>query len=144
MVLRRLTYVMDSIIVSVKHSGTRFLRERLGVDEYVHTDMEWNVLVNRVEGKNIIVPLRKPEDVWASWWSRGLHNLPIFLHSYYTLHALDQLFDVDYIAVDRQVDERITDWTPVGNKDKKKVTVEPFPTDLRVLRMLPIIRRYYE
>ena len=110
------------------------------------------MLLRRVEGKQIIVPLRNPQDVWRSWARRDNfrehhlkgHMFPYarFFGAWYTLHTLDMLFDVDFIAVDQRKDPRIADWSRVGHDDR--------PThdgvsaiDLNHLHYLPFVQRHY-
>ena len=113
----------DPIIVSVPHCGTRFLKERLGIKDHVHTTKEWNSLVRRVANRKIIVPLRKPVDVWRSWCRRHEgRNFPYagYYLAWGALQALDYQFDLDVICVDKQEDPRITDWSKVGDGDASR------------------------
>lgn len=144
---------MEPIIVSIPHTGTRFLCERLGVEKRVHTHSKWESLYSQVEGKHIIAPLRNPPDVWESWARRKnppgtehsakMEPFPYatFFSAWYNMHTLDMMFDVDFICVDKCEDHRITDWSPVGHGDKGTV-VRP-ATELRPLYYLPFVRRHY-
>ena len=136
----------DHIIVSVPHSGTRFLKERLGVKDHVHTTGYWSELVQLLENKKAIVPLRKPASVWRSWCRRHeAGNFPYgeFFLAWGALHALDQTMELDVICVDKQEDSRIVDWAPVGNEDQNRARWELIKADLRPLYKLPIIYRHY-
>jgi hypothetical protein len=146
----------EAIIVSIPHTGTRFLKERLGIEKSVHTHSKWESLYKQVEGKQIIAPLRHPNDVWESWarrknppgTGRKAHDSVMepfpyatFFSAWYNMHTLDMMFDVDFICVDKCDDPRITDWTPVGDGDKGSV-VRP-ATELLPLYYLPFVRSRY-
>jgi len=136
----------EPIIVSIPHTGTRFLQERLGVEKYVHTHSKWDSLYKRVKDKKIIAPLRNPPDVWKSWARRKnpkTEPFPyaMFFSAWYNMHTLDMLFDVDFICVDKCADERITDWTPIGTGDYGPYS-KPL-IELRPLYYLPYVRQRY-
>ena len=138
----------SEIIVSVPHSGTRFLQERLGVEKYVHTTDNWVHLHKRVLNKKIIVPLRRPHKVWRSWCRRRPDKNPLiwsphYFAAYYILHTLDQMYDLDFICVDKQDDPRITDWSPVGESDASHAGWKLHEVDLRVLYKIPYVHKYY-
>ena len=65
----------DSVIVSIPFSGTRYLRQALNIPRCAHTYVPPERLLEYVESAtNIVVPLRRPEDNWASWarrWPEG-------------------------------------------------------------------------
>ena len=60
------------------------------------------------------------------------------------LHTLDQMMDLDVICVDKRIDPRIDDWTPVSNGDGRiRIRGNPHKTDLHSVYNLPIVRRHY-
>lgn len=136
----------DRIIVSVPHCGTRFLKERLGIKQHIHTTHEWSSLVKRLEGQEIIVPLRKPDSVWRSWCRRhDRRNFP-FADYYLAWGALQMVanqFEIDVICVDKQEDSRITDWKPIGDEDASRARWELIKIDQRPMYRLPIIVEHY-
>lgn len=136
----------DPIIVSVPHSGTRFLKERLDIEDHVHTHTKWNTLWERTEGRSLIVPIREPADVFRSWCRR--HDpkaFPFgeFFMAWGQLHALDQMCELDVIAVDQCTDLRITDWRKVGEGDNSRADWKLHKIDLRAVHKLPIVERHY-
>jgi hypothetical protein len=134
------------IIVSVPHSGTRFLIERLGIEDHVHTHIAWDTLWERTEGRSIVVPLRSPVDIFRSWCRRhDPKSFPFgeFFMAWGFLHALDQMVDLDVICVDHCADPRITDWSKVGDGDGSRADWKLHKVDLRALYKLPIVHRHY-
>jgi hypothetical protein len=90
----------------------------------------------------IIAPIRDPKAVWVSWSRRGKTELE-FMRSFYTMHALSLIREIDFIAVDLKQDLRITDWTPIGEDDPGKTfPVQNF--DCRPLYQLPFVKQFYE
>ena len=140
----------EQIIISIPHTGTRFLQERLGIEAQAHhTTGNWTSLRRRVEGKQIISPLRAPPDVWKSWARRHefkSHSgepFPYarFFSAWYVMHTLDMLFYVDFICVDKREDPRIKDWERIGHHD---TGCEGLPViDLRPLYFLPFVKKHY-
>lgn len=58
-------------VVSVPHTGSNFLRELLELDTFKHTGaLFFNQQYKGPWANLMIVPLRKPEDVWRSWYNR--------------------------------------------------------------------------
>lgn len=138
----------DPIIVSIPHTGTRFLKDRLGIEEHVHTNANWVRILERVNGKRIVSPLRSPYQVWRSWCRRrdepSINNwVGHFFASFYQMHALDQMFDIDFVCVDKREDERIEDWSRVGDGDPDHVKWKLHRVDLRVLYKIPFVNEHY-
>ena len=136
----------DPIIVSVPHTGTRFIKERLGIEQYVHAHTGWRTIWNRAHERPIVVPLREPADVFRSWCRRhDPKNFPYgeFFLAWGQLHALDQMLELDVICIDKCDDPRITDWTPVGDGDVSRAGWKLHKIDLRAIHKLPIIERHY-
>jgi hypothetical protein len=134
------------IIVSVPHSGSHFLKKHLQATHIHHTWLEWDGLVRLCkEAEHIYVPLRHPRDIFESWGKRKQMNNPTqWYRAWIHLQALDDLFDLDIVAVDQQKDERIRCWRPENHVTtsqqrgalESSVFWEP-------LLGLPIISRYY-
>lgn len=138
----------DPIIVSVPHTGTRFLKARLGLQDHAHANTRWQMLWDRIEGRDVIVPLRDPSVVWRSWCRRhpGQHVLNWFGHfmaGWFNVNALDQMMEIDFICIDKQEDPRITDWTPVGDEDGSAAEWKLHKADLRSLYYLPFVTRHF-
>ena len=135
-----------SLIVSIRNSGTRFLQERLGISSNIHVDVAWDELIRRCQGEKIYVPMRKPRAIWKSWSRRAGNERPFpetrFVVSFWQMHALSLVKDLDFIAVDLQEDERITDWGPVGHNDLGKGS-HPITLDMRPIDNLPFVKRLY-
>lgn len=137
--------ISDPIIISVPHSGTRFLKDRLKVTEHIHTNLNWEALMEKIDGRPLIAPMRKPTEVWRSWCRRRNpeEDFPYlsFAMSYGVMHTLDQLFDIDFICLETQSDPRITDWRSVGDQDYGPWELRKL--DLRPIYKLPFVQRYY-
>lgn len=138
----------SKIIVSVPHSGTRFLKKRLGIKDHVHANANWVKLWEEVEGREVIVPLRKPPSVLRSWCRRRADRelvnwIAQFCASWFILHALDQMMELDYICIDKCEDPRIDDWTKVGDEDGSHVRWKLHKVDLRPIYKLPFVDRHY-
>jgi len=138
---------MNSIIVSIPHTGTRFLSQRLGVEECIHSHAAWDRLIKDIEGKKIYSPLRNPINVWRSWSrrtnpERGFPYIT-FSFAWYTMNILDQLYDVEFINLEAQDDSRITNWSPVGDDEKGTSYEAPMIDDFRKVFQLPFVKRHY-
>jgi hypothetical protein len=59
------------------------------------------------------------------------------------IHALDQLYDLDVICVDKKEDHRLQNWAPVGDTDRSSAQWKPHKFDLRPIYKLPIVWRNY-
>ncbi len=137
------------MILSVPHSGTRFLMNRFGEKKYAHTTWEWGLiweLLDELPHETPIVPLRDPVQVWRSWCRRNkAETFPYgeFFLGWGQLHALDQMMELDVICVDKKEDPRIDDWTSVGSADGNCANWKLIRCDLRSLYELPIVKRHY-
>jgi hypothetical protein len=137
----------NSIIVTIPHTGTRFLQERLGIKQYVHTVINWPILCRRIENKKIISPLRPPIKVWKSWARRRNPKNEAFPYieftsAWYTMHALDLMYEVDFIDLEAKNDPRISDWTPIGNEDYGPYELPEI--NLNPIYKLPFVTRFYD
>lgn len=133
---------MSRVVVSVQHTGSRFLCERLGIhtNDIIHTNQPLTSVIEKIDGRDIITPLRHPKDVWHSWCKRGKADSNLFLFSWARLNTLCFLTPIDFIAVDKQEDSRITDWTKVCHNPKEAECPE---VDLRGIMKMPFIRGHY-
>lgn len=138
---------MSDIIVSVPHTGTRFLMERLGIKSHVHTNWEWERQIREIsKHNNVVTPMREPSAVWHSWCRRNQSELfpyGAFFMAWAGLNTIDQMFRVDVVCVDRQDDphKRINDWSHIAKWEAEESEI--LPIDLRSVYDLPIVRRYY-
>lgn len=110
--------------------------------------MNWNTILEQVKDKHIIVPMRKPDTVWRSWCRRRaekqvLNWVEDFFLAYGIMHTFDQMFDLDFICIDKQEDPRITDWGKVGDEDSSDATWKLHKVDIRHLYKLPFVQRHY-
>jgi hypothetical protein len=136
------------ILVSVPHSGTRFVMERLDIQVHTHTHWPWQVQMDALaplKGRAPIVAMRDPADVWASWCRRAGHQDQFaygeFFLAWAGLHTLDQLMKLDVICVDKQTDPRIDNWDTVAPWHMPHA--DTLPIDLRSIYELPIVKRHY-
>lgn len=67
----------DRVIVSIPYSGTRFLQHSLKTPRCAHTYNPPERLSAYVsDAQHVVVPLRRPEDNWASWARRHPDGVP--------------------------------------------------------------------
>jgi hypothetical protein len=142
-----MTHDRDTIIVSIPHSGTRFLKERFAIEQHIHTIEPWEKICEAVEGKNIIAPLRSPMNVFRSWCRRRAPKEPFpytaMVGAWYVMHALTLvLANIDFINIDKAKDSRITDWRPVGGKDPGDWSLREL-TDIHALHKIPFVRKHF-
>jgi hypothetical protein len=139
---------MSSIIISVPHTGTHFLKRELGVPTAEHTWVSWDKLIERCDShEHIYVPMRHPLKVRNTWAGRGRlgneEGVMRWWKSWFQLQALDELYGLDIIAVDRQTDPRIKNWAKERSMPRplpdswRKVPIEP------VLE-LPVVNLFYK
>ena len=138
----------DPIIVSIPHTGTRFLKERLGIEEHIHTHTNWRTLWGRVENRTIIAPLRRPDHVWRSWCRRRdgpeiANWCGSFFMAWGIMHTLDQMMEVEFVCLDKKEDPRISDWSRIGDGDSYHARWKLHKADLRSLYKLPFVHRHY-
>lgn len=136
------------MIVSVPHTGTRFLKERLAIKDHIHTHTRCGTVLKRVKNRQLIAPLRAPADVWGSWCRRAGEKEPLmwapsFFAAWFVMYALDLTFGVDFICIDKQEDARITDWSIVGAKEPKYARGKLHGVDLSVLFSIPFLQQHY-
>jgi hypothetical protein len=145
-----------NIIVSIPHMGTRFLSARLGIEDKTHTQSNWEQLVEKTAGKNIIAPLRHPMAALRSAVRRTPPELAFdvvgWVHCFYMMHCLTLQRYVDFIEIEAQADPRITDWSPVGHNDVDSMFVGGRPMyddrelpalDLGKIFELPFVEQHY-
>ncbi len=132
--------------MSVPYSGTRFLMRNLGIMQRVHTYTPWNELMEILEGKTIITPMRDPAKNWLSWARRWPKDKPIdhqivqYTRAWHVLHAVSLIKELDVIPVDLQQDKRVSNWIPVGDGDPGD-NIHALNTDS--IYELPIVQKYY-
>lgn len=135
----------QQIIVSVPHTGSRFLQARLGINGMIHTKSDWEYILFRTQGRQVVTPLRSPLDNWLSWSRKArelqMQHVAEWYDCWYKLHALSQITTIDFICVDKRTDPRITDWTPVGHNATAN-NVHALPT-LKFIYELPFVKAYY-
>lgn len=141
----------DRLIVSVPHSGTRFFEQRLGWYDHRHTFGWFDRLLTDIaayDGK-VLVPLRHPQDVLRSWAARQRNYqsqwLSQFSIAWTYLDWVVRIYDAEVWQVEKQDHPLITDWTPVGNKDRKTAKPESVETimdytDISPVFALPLIQ----
>jgi len=139
---------MTPVIVSIQHTGARFLSERFGLEwnDIIHTNQPLVDVIDKIDGRDIITPLRHPEDVWRSWCKRYIHldtttRLSRLMSSVFTLGNLSMHHNIDFIAVDKQEDSRISDWSKVCHNPKD---VEYPEVDLSYFWEMSFIREHYD
>ena len=135
----------QQIIVSVPHTGSRFLQERLGISGLVHTTSDWDYILFRTDGRQVVTPLRSPLANWLSW-SKKTRNLTMqrladWYDAWYTLHALAQIKTIDFICIEKQSDSRISNWSKVGHNEKA-VHEHNLPY-LKKVYELPLVKAHY-
>lgn len=137
------------IVISIPYSGTRFLRRRLEIPESAHVYTPWKRLMELIEGKKILAPIRNPADNWNSWARRWPKDQPIekqvgtFVRCWYTMHALTLIRDIEWYPIDipELRNESIKDWSPVGHDDPGD-NKHPFETDF--IYDLPFVKQFYK
>ena len=108
--------------------------------------VKWSHLAKKLDGADqIYVPMRHPHDVWTSWCRRrrlsSENQIMLWHRSWYQLHTLDMMYDLDVICVDK--DERVAG-IPVIGHDPGYDTFDLVDVSLNSLWQLPIVNRHYE
>lgn len=137
----------EGIVVSVPHTGSRFLRERLGLRKIIHTTKEWTYLWSVVEDKKLYAPLRDPRQTWLSHMRRSPHSRPFniceWVGAWFKLHALSLVKEIEFIPIEKQDHPLITDWSPVGHWDGDSDSGWMPEPDLKAIYDIPIIKKHY-
>lgn len=160
---------IDILLTSVPHSGTRFFRKIIKPSE------TWHVYDKRVLerggleiAKIVACALRRPEDIWQSWWWRreGLNHTGIepgtkwFAAWECLRRAFEERHDIHVLPIDlpsrgihleafaQTIGRPLeTDWSPVGEfhgkGDPEAGWSEPPEIDFDPIYEIPIIREYY-
>ena len=145
-------------ILSVPHTGTRFLKDLLKAP---HNHVTQANVKERIRAKPIVcVPLRDPRKVWESWVTRhnsGTHS-PDELYFEYErnwrlLEGYDKLKHMYYLPVDHKDRELylelmarvtnkdlVTHWDPVGHEEPNKAIPN---VDLSEIYSLAVVKRFY-
>lgn len=142
---------MKKLIVSVPHTGTRFLKQRLKVVEHCHTTNSYDRLWDTIEkyDRRVIIPLRHPQDVVRSWITRDKHKQlgwqVQFGLAWTHLQYIYERCSAEVICVDKQEHPDIEDWTPIGNFDQKRNDgAEADHIGIYHIFQLPIVHENYE
>jgi hypothetical protein len=142
---KRVPIMENKIVVSVPPRGTRFLMKKLDIELQVHTHWPWDTIMKALEGKEAVVAMRDPLDVWQSWCRRRGTQAQFaygeFFLAWGGLHTLDTLMDLDIICVDKKEDSRIKKWDKIAGWHMKDETT--MPIDLRSVYELPIVKKRY-
>lgn len=148
-------------IISIPHTGTRFLRQLLGIARRDRTCPHHHILAksptahvqmaNQVR-RGIVVPLRDPRAVLATW-IKHKRRVSDYLKSWELLEELDAKWPLLYLCVDHpKRDEQLahlaryfelplaTDWQPVGHSEGEP-TLPAVEWD-EVYYRLPVSRFY--
>jgi len=140
----------ERLVVSVPHTGTRFVKQRLDIKTHVHTITTYSRVWDMVEeyDRNIVIPLRHPQDVLRSWITRDKHKqrgwLVQFSLGWALLQELSERCDAEIIPVDLKQHEEIDNWNPVGhNGSKPEAHDEAMRISIFHIFTLPIVKKYY-
>jgi len=92
--------------------------------------------------------MRHPQDVLRSWVQRDKHKqqdwIVRFAMGWALLQELSQTCDCDFVYLEEQNHPEITDWTPVGSKDKKwNDGAEAENISIFSVFRLPIVSEHY-
>lgn len=137
----------DRIIVSIPHTGTHFVSYRLGITDIVHSMAPWEFLLEQIEGKRIVSPLRHPMNVWKSWCKRYASSegfaWQTWGFAWRTIEILDSMYEIDFIDLEERRDPRIEDWSP-ENMEHNFPNDIPQPIDFNKIFKMPFVARHYE
>lgn len=155
------------MVISVPSSGTRFLAALLGhADTYYHTYLFEDPEQVRVRDDGVIAaPLRRPEDVWRTWWQRFGHRRPDRMDpdhprsietAWRRMDMIASELDVLFLPIDLPIreqqlqllSERVgrelkTDWLPVGNRPPEEKTAVPPEKDWSWVYELSFMKTFY-
>lgn len=154
------------MILSVPHTGTRFLVEVTGYS-FMHSYeyMTPQDIINRMNGGVLCAPLRDPWEVWTTWYQRygGRKYLmdpdhPKSMESAWrAMAALDRHFDITFVPIDvpkhrdiqlaKLSDQMgkwlVTDWSPVAARPDHKKQKEVPDKNLDWVYQLPFVSQFY-
>ena len=135
-----------NLIISIPHTGTRFLRDQLGIDRFIHTARSWDFIMKEIEGKKLIAPLRSPKACWKSATRRQqkgrIFDIAKWVRSWYIMHALTLIRDIEFVIIERRTDPRVENWAKVGQNDPGDNKSVP-AIDLKPIYALPFVRPHY-
>lgn len=110
----------DYFVMSVQHTGTRFLVDLLGC-KGAHVQHIHGVEGEKLEGKTMVVPLRHPRAIAESWHNRGKSCLDLVDR----FKELIEDYEGEYVVLPIDNEEREanlaalgdykTNWKPIGH-----------------------------
>lgn len=147
---------IDVMLLSVPHTGTRFLRKLIEPTFNLHTHPSTGLGKTRAMlkiSRLIVCPLRDPAKVWESFCRKGLSDGQFWL-SWARLWHLSHEFSIYYMPIDvSESQDRLnllgeilgrplkTDWAPVGHEPQHQGEIREH--DLADLYAIPFIKRWY-
>lgn len=148
-------------VVSIPHTGTRFLREVLTTNSN-HVGGGWQKKDNIFQMCHVFSPMRNPTAVWDSWMKRlgsGGRSLKQFNLCWEDLGRLDRCYPVHFIHLDlpdrdnelgaasELLGESLTaNWASMVGHAPTRVWDGPVPVkpDWEMIYRLPMIRGFYQ
>ena len=137
-------------VMSVQHTGTRFLVDLLDC-KGAHVQHIHGVEGEKMEGRQIVVPLRHPRAIAESWHNRGKSCMDLVerfdeLMAYegdYHVVTLDTLEREAQLA---ELGEFKTNWKPIGHYNGRARWNETFQNgyDLLIEKHGDWFRKYYK
>jgi len=154
------------MILSVPHTGTRFLAQLTGYDHMHSYEYKTPQQVMSDNGGEVLIsPLRDPRKVYGTWsarykdgnsWVMDPSHPKSMESAWKGLAALDKELDIIYIPVDspgRSLQLRLlsdkmgvplrTNWDPVAQFRPGRERPEPPARDLSWIYELPMVRQWY-
>ena len=154
------------MILSVPHTGTRFLIALTGYDHTHSYEYKSPQQIRDLNGDEILIsPLRDPRKVYGTWaaryrdghsWVMDPDHPKSMESAWKGLAALDKELDIIYIPVDspgRSLQLRLlsdkmgvplrTNWAPVAQFRPGRERPEPPARDLSWIYELPMVRQWY-
>lgn len=145
---------MQSYLISVPRTGTRFLMALIKPDWFNH--VHGAAVPDRLEQADVIIaPIRDPLRTWNTWRAHDCRRLIGFDTDWALLDRYAGEYPVHVIPVDKPElrdaalaklakvlgREIVTDWQPVGSYAKPR---PPWETpDLSHVYSLPVVARFY-
>lgn len=96
-----------TVIVSIQHTGTRFLKRELGSPDCYHVTPQNMRTIRGLTDTFIAVPMRHPARVYESWTRRG-RSLDLLTEQYRNLIALNEECTLTFVDVERSPGKPVT------------------------------------